>query len=103
MSKETVLLCILDGVGIAPASPSNPLTVANTPTLDRLRKDFPQSQLRTDGAFVGLPEGQMGNSEVGHATIGSGRISKQSLVKITDDLVDCLLDYFSVVSLLFVV
>lgn len=83
--KKTILLCILDGVGVGPKDKSNALHIANTPTLDRLNSNYPHSQLRSDGAYVGVPEGQMGNSEVGHITIGTGRVIKQSLMQITDD------------------
>ena len=84
-NKKTILLCILDGVGVGPHDESNALYIAKTPTLDRLNKNHPHSQLRSDGAYVGVPKGQMGNSEVGHITIGTGRVIKQSLIQITDD------------------
>lgn len=84
--RTPTLLCILDGVGLAPPSDGNALFLSDTPTLDRLFRDVPNSRLRTDGAYVGLPEGQMGNSEVGHMAIGSGRIIRQSLAQITHDL-----------------
>ncbi len=86
MSKKTTLLCILDGVGIAPPGEGNALSIAETPVLDDLFATAPNSSLKADGKAVGLPEGQMGNSEVGHITIGAGRVIKQSLVRITDDL-----------------
>ncbi len=86
MRKEPFLLCILDGVGLAGNEISNAVTRAHAPTLKNLLRNSPHSQLRTDGRAVGLPDGQMGNSEVGHQTIGSGRITKQPLVQITDDL-----------------
>ena len=85
MTRTPFLLCILDGVGIASPSEGNAVSRANTPTLDRLLKQYPNSTLRTDGAYVGLPDGQMGNSEVGHKTIGAGRVIKQSLQRISDD------------------
>ncbi len=85
-AKKPVLLCILDGVGIAPDGPGNAVTQAHTPTLDHLFATCPHAQLRTDGPFVGLPDGQMGNSEVGHITIGGGRVLKQSLERINDDI-----------------
>ena len=84
-NKKTVLLCILDGVGIGSNDESNALYSANTPTLDWLNSNYPHSALRADGKYVGVPIGQMGNSEVGHITIGTGRIIQQSLVKITAD------------------
>ncbi len=88
MKKSPFLLCILDGVGIAPDSEGNAVTRAHTPVLDGLFDTCPHSTLRTDGRFVGLPEGQMGNSEVGHMTIGAGRVIKQSLSRISDDIND---------------
>ena len=83
---KPVLLCILDGVGLAPASDGNAVTRAATPFIDKLFETRPHSALRTDGPYVGLPEGQMGNSEVGHMTIGSGRIIRQSLEQVRFDL-----------------
>lgn len=83
--KKTILLCILDGVGVGPKNETNALYAAHTPTLDKLNAKHPHSQLRSDGAHVGVPKGQMGNSEVGHITIGTGRVIKQSLMQISDD------------------
>jgi 2,3-bisphosphoglycerate-independent phosphoglycerate mutase len=77
-----VALVILDGWGIAPPGPGNAVELADTPVFDRLWRDFPHAQLEASGAAVGLPEGQMGNSEVGHLTIGSGRILFQDLVRV---------------------
>ena len=77
-----VALVILDGWGIAPAGPGNAIELAETPVFDRLWRNYPHAQLAASGAAVGLPEGQMGNSEVGHLTIGSGRILFQDLVRV---------------------
>jgi 2,3-bisphosphoglycerate-independent phosphoglycerate mutase len=77
-----VALVILDGWGIAPPGPGNAIELAATPVFDRLWGDFPHAQLEASGPAVGLPEGQMGNSEVGHLTIGSGRILFQDLVRV---------------------
>jgi len=77
-----VALVILDGWGIAPPGPGNAIELADTPVFDRLWRDFPHAQLAASGPAVGLPEGQMGNSEVGHLTIGSGRILFQDLVRV---------------------
>ena len=77
-----VALVILDGWGIAPPGPGNAIELAETPVFDRLWRDFPHAQLAASGPAVGLPEGQMGNSEVGHLTIGSGRILFQDLVRV---------------------
>jgi 2,3-bisphosphoglycerate-independent phosphoglycerate mutase len=75
---------ILDGWGIAPAGPGNAIELADTPVFDRLWRDFPHAQLVASGEAVGLPEGQMGNSEVGHLTIGSGRVLLQDLVRVNN-------------------
>lgn len=83
MKKKPVMLMILDGWGIAPPSPTNAVTRARTPHLDFYFNRYPHSQLQCSGEAVGLPDGQMGNSEVGHLSIGSGRIIYQSLTRIT--------------------
>ena len=77
-----VTLVILDGWGIAPPGPGNAVELARTPVFDGLVARYPSTQLRASGPAVGLPEGQMGNSEVGHLTIGSGRILFQDLVRV---------------------
>jgi 2,3-bisphosphoglycerate-independent phosphoglycerate mutase len=82
------LLMILDGWGIGNKSKSDVIAQANTPCIDKLTADYPHSQLLTCGEDVGLPEGQMGNSEVGHLNIGSGRVVYQDLVKINKDIRD---------------
>lgn len=69
MSKKPVMLMILDGFGIAPKSEGNAVTLAKKPNLDKLFEKYPTSQLQASGLAVGLPEGQMGNSEVGHLNI----------------------------------
>ncbi|MDR1016614.1 MAG: 2,3-bisphosphoglycerate-independent phosphoglycerate mutase [Coriobacteriales bacterium] len=85
-----VLLAILDGVGIAPASPKNALSEASTPFLDRLfgGQEFPYTELEASGEAVGLPAGQMGNSEVGHLNIGAGRVVHQELSRINQAIAD---------------
>lgn len=82
MKNRFVGLVILDGYGLAPESESNSVTLANKPYMDHLLKTYPNSTLRTSGEFVGLPEGQMGNSEVGHLNLGAGRVVYQSLSRI---------------------
>jgi 2,3-bisphosphoglycerate-independent phosphoglycerate mutase len=77
-----VALVILDGWGIAPPGPGNAIELAETPVFDRLWRDFPHAQLAASGEAVGLPGGQMGNSEVGHLTIGSGRVLDQDLQRV---------------------
>lgn len=79
---------ILDGWGIAPASDTNAAVVAKTPHLDSYFKDYPNTTLEASGLSVGLPEGQIGNSEVGHLNIGSGRIIYQSLTRISKAIAD---------------
>jgi len=78
-----LLLVVLDGWGIRPQRDGNAILLAGTPHLDRLSLDFPTSQLEASGLAVGLPEGQMGNSEVGHTNIGAGRVVYQELVRIS--------------------
>ena len=86
--KKPVLLMILDGWGIAPASSSNAATLARTPNLDKYFANYPHTQLAASGLEVGLPAGQIGNSEVGHLNIGSGRIIYQSLTRISKSIAD---------------
>ena len=73
---------ILDGWGKSPDPKVSAIDNANTPFIDSLYHNYPNAQLRTDGLHVGLPEGQMGNSEVGHMNLGAGRIVYQDLAKI---------------------
>lgn len=82
MSKKTVLV-ITDGIGYSPKHDFNAFHAASKPTYDRLFADTPHALIDTFGLSVGLPEGQMGNSEVGHMSIGSGRVLYQDLVKIS--------------------
>jgi 2,3-bisphosphoglycerate-independent phosphoglycerate mutase len=88
MSERPVVLVILDGFGIAPPGPSNAVSLADTPVFDGIRERYPHGQLVASGRAVGLPEGQMGNSEVGHLTIGCGRIVRQDLVRLSDAVAD---------------
>ncbi|MFC1481010.1 2,3-bisphosphoglycerate-independent phosphoglycerate mutase [Candidatus Neomarinimicrobiota bacterium] len=81
MKKKFVLL-ILDGFGLRDEEEGNAAKIADTPTLDRLQRDYPMIPLKTSGAAVGLPDGVMGNSEVGHMNMGAGRIVRQNLVRI---------------------
>ena len=80
------LLLILDGYGEAPKSEFNAVTNANTPYLDYLRSNYPNCLIYTHGRSVGLPDGAMGGSEVGHTTIGAGRVIKTTTVKIDDEI-----------------
>lgn len=85
---KKVLLCIMDGVGVRKNSLGNAYLNANTHTLDKLIEEYPHTYLEASGEYVGLPKGQMGNSEVGHETIGSGRVIYQSLEKINKSIED---------------
>jgi len=86
--RRPTLLIILDGFGINPDPSHNAIVQANTPNFDRYFSEFPMTTLEASGRGVGLPVGQMGNSEVGHMTIGSGSIVKQDLVHIDDAIED---------------
>ena len=85
---KKILLCIMDGVGIRTSAKGNAVSNANTKTLDKIIKEYPNIYLEASGEYVGLPKGQMGNSEVGHMAIGSGRIIYQSLEKINKSIED---------------
>ncbi len=81
--KKPFMLMILDGWGLGKEYPGNAIHLANTPVMDSLWQQYPHTELSASGLAVGLPEGQMGNSEVGHLNIGSGRVVYQELTKIT--------------------
>ena len=81
-SVDLVTLVVLDGWGCAPPGPGNAVELARTPVFDRLWQQYPHTTLAASGEAVGLPPGQMGNSEVGHLTIGSGRILFQDLQRV---------------------
>ncbi len=86
--RKPALLIILDGFGLNPNPQNNAVVEANTPNFDRYFSSYPLTRLEASGRGVGLPEGQMGNSEVGHMTIGCGSIVKQDLVRIDDAIED---------------
>ena len=88
MSKKPTVLLIMDGFGLAPAGEANGISCADTPHLDRLWAECPHTQLEASGLAVGLPEGQMGNSEVGHTNIGAGRVVYQDLPRISNAVAD---------------
>ena len=90
--KTPTLLCILDGFGLNPNSSGNAVALAKKPTLDKLMSSYPNATLTTFGEAVGLPEGQMGNSEVGHLNIGAGRVVEQWLLRISRALQGQFLD-----------
>ena len=87
-SVPLVTLVILDGFGLAPPGPGNAVELAQTPVFDELCARYPHTQIEASGAAVGLPPGQMGNSEVGHLTIGSGRILFQDLMRVNKAVED---------------
>ncbi len=88
MNKTPTTLIIMDGFGIAPPADDNAVTLANTPVLDGLFRDYAHTTLSASGLDVGLPAGQMGNSEVGHTNIGGGRVVFQDLPRISRAIED---------------
>ena len=86
--KKPVVLCIMDGFGIRNVNEGNAIYTAKTPYLDKFFSENPFTTIGASGLDVGLPDGQMGNSEVGHTNIGAGRVVYQMLVKITKDIED---------------
>lgn len=88
MSRKPVVLMVLDGYGLNERTDGNAIAMANTPVMDRLMKECPFVKGNASGLAVGLPDGQMGNSEVGHMNIGAGRIIYQDLTRITKDIED---------------
>ncbi len=88
MSKKPIVLMVLDGYGIRESAEGNASVLANSPVLDGLRANYPYVAGAASGMAVGLPEGQMGNSEVGHMNIGAGRIVYQELTRITKEIQD---------------
>ncbi len=88
MSVPAVALVILDGWGLAPDGPGNAVSQAATPVFDALWEKHPHTELTACGRAVGLPEGQMGNSEVGHLNLGAGSIVRQDLTRIDDAIAD---------------
>ena len=88
MSKKPVVLMVLDGYGISEKTEGNSIALADTPVMDKLMAECPYVKGNASGEAVGLPEGQMGNSEVGHMNIGAGRIIYQELTRITKAIKD---------------
>ena len=97
MSKNVKMLIILDGFGINNNTTGNAIKNANKPNIDKLMMTCPTAEIQASGEAVGLPEGQMGNSEVGHTNIGAGRIVYQELTRITKSIEDG--DFFSIPEL----
>ena len=86
MKDKLTMLMILDGFGNNPNKDGNAIKLAKTPNIDKLMKKYSNTEIYTSGLHVGLPEGQMGNSEVGHTNIGAGRIVYQELTRITKSI-----------------
>ncbi|HCM47700.1 MAG TPA: 2,3-bisphosphoglycerate-independent phosphoglycerate mutase, partial [Colwellia sp.] len=87
-NKKSTVLMILDGWGYREELSSNAILQANTPVLDDLKANYPNMLIDTSGMAVGLPEGQMGNSEVGHVNLGAGRVVYQDFTRITKAISD---------------
>ncbi len=85
-NNKRVLLCIMDGWGISSDSPKNAVKTAKTPNFDKLKAEQKYTQINASGEYVGLPDGQMGNSEVGHLNLGAGRVVYQDLTRINKDI-----------------
>jgi len=98
MRPKPLVLVILDGWGYSPKTEANAIALARKPTYDRLLKEYPNTLIHTSGKFVGLPTGQMGNSEVGHLNIGAGRIVHMDITRIDLMIEDG--DFFSNPTLL---
>ena len=88
MKNRLVSLIILDGFGLNKREEGNAVKAAKTPNIDKLFAKYPNTQIQASGMDVGLPQGQMGNSEVGHTNIGAGRIVYQELTRITKSIKD---------------
>ncbi len=86
MSKKPTVLMILDGYGLNDKVEGNAVKLANTPNMDKLMSEYPYVKGYASGMSVGLPDGQMGNSEVGHLNMGAGRIVYQELTRITKEI-----------------
>ena len=98
MSKKPTVLMILDGYGLNEIEKANAVKEAKTPVMDKLMAEYPFVKGNASGLAVGLPEGQMGNSEVGHLNMGAGRIVYQELTRITKEIQDG--DFFANEALL---
>jgi len=85
---KPLILCILDGWGERHVGEANAILKGDTPTWDRMKETYPISQLQASALEVGLPSGQMGNSEVGHLSLGAGRVVMQDLPRINNSIAD---------------
>jgi len=88
ISKRPVMLLIMDGFGLNPSNYFNAIKTASTPNFDKLWAEYPHTTLKASGLSVGLPEGQMGNSEVGHLNFGAGRVVYQEVTRIDKSISD---------------
>src|SRR5664280_1938216 len=88
LPAQRACLIVLDGWGLAPDGPGNAVSLASTPVFDELWRTYPHTSLTAWGRAVGLPEGQMGNSEVGHLNLGAGAVVPQDLVRIDNAAAD---------------
>ena len=86
--KKPVALIIMDGFGESQNTNGNAILASNTPNLDKIIKEYPNTLIQASGLDVGLPDGQMGNSEVGHTNIGAGRIVYQDLTRVSKAIED---------------
>src|SRR3954449_8395141 len=93
LAPKPLVLIILDGWGYAPPSPANAISLARKPNYDKFLAEYPNTLIHTSGRYVGLPTGQMGNSEVGHLNIGAGRVVYMDTTRI--DLMIEKGDFFS--------
>ncbi len=82
------VLIVMDGWGINPRTEGNAIALARTPNIDRLAREWPHTSVRTSGEAVGLPEGQMGNAEVGHQNIGAGKRVLQDYTRVSESIRD---------------
>jgi len=98
MNKKLTMLMILDGFGKNEKQEGNPIVAANTPNLDKILKTYPAAEMYTSARDVGLPDGQMGNSEIGHINIGAGAVIFSEPMKITKSIEDG--DFFSIPELI---
>ena len=87
-NKRQAILLILDGWGLAPSGPGNAIATARTPVMDSLWASYPHTQLAASGEAVGLPRGEVGNTETGHLNIGAGKIVYQDLARINIAIAD---------------
>ena len=86
--KKPVALIIMDGFGESQNTNGNAIASSNTPNLDKIKNEYPNTLIQASGLDVGLPDGQMGNSEVGHTNIGAGRIVYQDLTRVSKSIED---------------